>query len=107
MSDEYDKSMPGEPGAIVARAGRRLAVQRSAWLNDWYISYSPRNDNQNAEGDWAEWVALAREILAADASRHLASGGPVPAGSYLVGEKCSEETSPPWPRLPSDTEGGK
>lgn len=47
-------------------AGRRLAVRKSDYLAGWWVSHSPRNGNQNAEGEWAEWVALARAILAAD-----------------------------------------
>lgn len=41
-------------------------MRRSKWLEDWWISYSPRNDNQNAEGTWKEWVSLASRILEAD-----------------------------------------
>ena len=54
----------GKPGQTVITAGRRLAICRSEYLGDWYISWSPRNDNQNAEGPWDEWVALAHAILA-------------------------------------------
>lgn len=49
-----------------AVGARRLAMRRSKWLEDWWISYSPRNDNQNAEGTWEEWVSLASKILEAD-----------------------------------------
>lgn len=40
---------------------------KSECLEDWWISHSPRNDNQNAEGTWEEWVSLASAILKADA----------------------------------------
>ncbi|MCW1431359.1 hypothetical protein [Novosphingobium sp. JCM 18896] len=46
--------------------GRRCGVEKSAWLDGWFISWSPRNDNQNAEGPWEDWVSLAKAILAAD-----------------------------------------
>jgi hypothetical protein len=51
------------------RSGRRLAIKNSDWLPDWYISWSPRNCNQNAEGPWSEWVELAKAILAEDERR--------------------------------------
>ena len=47
-------------------AGRRLAVRRSEWLDEWWVSHSPRNSNSNAEGAWEEWVALAKRIIDAD-----------------------------------------
>ena len=52
--------------AAPAVGARMLAMCRSKWLEDWWISYSPRNDNQNAEGTWEEWVSLASKILEAD-----------------------------------------
>ena len=54
---------------IVVSSGRRLAVAKSGHIDDWYISYSPRNDNQNAEGTWEEWVNLAKAILEEDEER--------------------------------------
>jgi hypothetical protein len=62
----------GEPGSIerehesysrALSSGRRLGVRPSEWLDDWWISWSPRNSNQNAEGEWSEWVELARMII--------------------------------------------
>lgn len=47
-------------------AGKRLAIEESEWLNDWFMSASPRNGNSNAEGQWCQWVHLARLILASD-----------------------------------------
>lgn len=55
------------PGQLVANGGRRLAVQASEWLDNWYVAYSPRNDNNNAEGPWEDWVTLAHDILRIDA----------------------------------------
>ena len=43
--------------------GKRLGMERSGWLNDWFSSYSPRNSNNNAEGPWDHWVDLAVQIL--------------------------------------------
>ena len=51
----------------VCAGARRLAVCKSEYLSDWWISHSPRNDNENAEGTWEEWVFLASEILKVDA----------------------------------------
>lgn len=45
-------------------AAKRLGVEQSEWLDDWFVSHSPRNGNQNAEGMWCQWVHLARLILA-------------------------------------------
>lgn len=50
-------------------AGRRLAMMSVMEFTDWYISHSPRNGNQNAEGPWSEWVQLAKLILAEDERR--------------------------------------
>ncbi|BET51790.1 hypothetical protein RGQ21_67720 [Kitasatospora aureofaciens] len=44
-------------------AGKRLAVQRSDFLRDWFVSYSPRNCSEYAEGPWEHWVDLAVKIL--------------------------------------------
>lgn len=49
------------------RSEKRCGIQRSAWLTGWYVPWSPRNDNENAEGPWSHWVALARAILEVDA----------------------------------------
>ena len=48
---------------IILSAGRRLAIVKSNSIENWYFSYSPRNDNTHAEGTWEEWVELAKEIL--------------------------------------------
>lgn len=45
-------------------AGKRLAVEESEWMPGWFCSASPRNSNGNAEGQWCQWVHLARLILA-------------------------------------------
>jgi len=43
--------------------GKRLGMERSDWLSDWFTSYSPRNSNSNAEGPWDHWVDFAVQIL--------------------------------------------
>ncbi|MGC5796466.1 hypothetical protein [Sphingomonas sp. NFX23] len=48
------------------QGGKRCGIQRSAWLPSFYVGWSPRNENENAEGPWSDWVALAHAILAAD-----------------------------------------
>ena len=52
---------------------KRCGIQRSVWLPSFFVGWSPRNDNENAEGPWSDWVALAHAILAADeqARAHL------------------------------------
>lgn len=48
------------------QAEKRLGVQRSVWLTSWFIPWSPRNGNENAEGPWSHWVAFAHAIIEAD-----------------------------------------
>lgn len=67
-------------------AGKRLGVRWCPWMGDWFTSWSPRNDNESAEGSWDHWVDLALKILAdpmteivrPDAYR----AGPEPIGFY-------------------------
>lgn len=61
---------------------KRCGIRRSDWLTGWYVPWSPRNDNHNAEGGWSDWVALANAILAADAKAQavLAAAAPVSGG---------------------------
>lgn len=40
------------------RGEKRLAMQRSDWMPSWFVPWSPRNDNQNAEGPWSHWSSL-------------------------------------------------
>jgi hypothetical protein len=52
----------------VASGGKRLALERSEWMGDWFVGASPRNGNNFAEGQWAHWVALACNILRHEAT---------------------------------------
>jgi hypothetical protein len=45
------------------QAGKRLGVWWTPWMGDWFTSWSPRNDNNHAEGPWVQWVDLALRIL--------------------------------------------
>lgn len=63
------------------RSEKRCGIQRSAWLTGWFVPWSPRNDNENAEGPWSHWVALAENILAADAKARAALTTPKPDAS--------------------------
>jgi hypothetical protein len=47
----------------VIHAGKRLALEKSGWAGDWFMSSSPRNGNSHAEGQWDQWVDLALKIL--------------------------------------------
>lgn len=51
-------------GDVHIDAGKRCGMTKSDFLDDWFVSYSPRNSNNNAEGPWCHWVHLARLILA-------------------------------------------
>lgn len=59
-------STPNDPREYVRGGDRRCAMRKSEWLDGWWVSYSPRNSNSNAEGSWDDWVLLARNILKAD-----------------------------------------
>lgn len=49
--------------------GRRCAVRKSEWMDDWWVGTSPRNgDGASVEGPWEDWVTLARAILELDAT---------------------------------------
>lgn len=53
-------------------AGRRLAIEKSDWMENWWVAHSPRNGKSAcAEGPWEEWVELARQILEVDARMRL------------------------------------
>lgn len=45
------------------KAGKRLGMRWAPWMGDWFTSWSPRNDNDHAEGYWDQWVDLALKIL--------------------------------------------
>ena len=47
----------------VFETAKRLGLRWMPWMGDWFVSWSPRNDNSNAEGSWVEWVGLAVQIL--------------------------------------------
>jgi hypothetical protein len=48
----------------MVKAGKRLAIVGGSLGEHWFHSYSPRNGNDFAEGQWCQWVHLARLILA-------------------------------------------
>lgn len=80
-------------------AAKRLAVAESEWMDNWYVSHSPRNDNSNAEGNWCEWVHLARLILAhpltAEQMPDFALAYPDPAHVYSGGHPACTVCNPP------------
>ena len=48
--------------------GRRCAIYRH--VEDWWVGISPRNGyGASVEGTWADWVVLARRILAVEEAR--------------------------------------
>lgn len=44
-------------------AAKRLGIRWAPWMGDWFVAWSPRNDNTHAEGEWDQWVDLAIQIL--------------------------------------------
>lgn len=52
----------------VISAAKRCGVQWAPWMGDWFTSWSPRNDNSNAEGSWEHWTELAIRILQHEAT---------------------------------------
>lgn len=65
MSNETNPTLFEMADGLLLNGGKRCGIQQSEWLGpDWFTSWSPRNDNTNAEGMWCHWVHLARRILA-------------------------------------------
>lgn len=60
--------------------GRRCAITACNGLNDgdepdgWWVGYSPRNGmGGSVEGNWEDWVTLAKKILEEDERRRAAA----------------------------------
>ncbi len=53
-------------------AAKRLGIQRCAWMNDWFVPWSPRNENKHGEGTWHHWANLAAAILSHPATKEAA-----------------------------------
>lgn len=66
QADDQSEDSSIHPDNFAINAARRLGMRKSDWLGNWYVSWSPRNCNNNAEGPWEDWVELARRILAED-----------------------------------------
>lgn len=64
-SDEtpWRKTLKGYDEEPIIDAAKRLGLAWTPWMGDWFVSYSPRNGNSNAEGTWEHWVTLAQLIL--------------------------------------------
>jgi hypothetical protein len=65
MNDDWEQfeEVPLDDGS-----SKRCGVSWAPWMGDWFISYSPRNGNSNAEGTWDHWTQLAIAILQHDAT---------------------------------------
>jgi len=61
--EEYQKRADTFEEISVTSSGKRCGVWHDPWMGDWFTSWSPRNDNSNAEGPWAHWADLAVRIL--------------------------------------------
>jgi hypothetical protein len=70
IGERPPKMDPEDPRAYID-GGRRVAMGVCPWMGDegtWWVGTSPRNGyGASVEGDWEDWVALARGILEADA----------------------------------------
>lgn len=47
----------------IFQAGKRCGLTHDPDLGDWFMSWSPKNGNSNAEGPWHHWANLAAMIL--------------------------------------------
>lgn len=56
----------------VLKGGKRLGIRWTPWMGDWFVSWSPRNDNEHAEGQWFQWAHLAAAILSHPMTRAVA-----------------------------------
>lgn len=45
------------------RSSKRASIVWTPWMGDWFVSHSPRNGNEHAEGTWDHWVQVALSIL--------------------------------------------
>jgi hypothetical protein len=61
--------MTYDDAPVAVTGGKRLGITWASWMGDWFVSYSPRNDNENAEGQWDQWVSMAIKILQHDATK--------------------------------------
>jgi hypothetical protein len=62
FDDEFDE-------VPVFAAGKRTGLQHTSWMGDWFVSWSPRNGNSNAEGPWDQWVDFALKVLSHPATK--------------------------------------
>lgn len=56
--DEYE-----EQYIMGIKSSKRASIRWTPWMGDWFVSHSPRNGNENAEGTWDHWVQVALSIL--------------------------------------------
>ena len=54
MNEQYIKGV---------RSSKRASIVWTPWMGDWFVSHSPRNGNEHAEGTWDHWVQVALSIL--------------------------------------------
>lgn len=47
----------------IIRAAKRCGLSWAPQSGDWFVAWSPRNGNTNAEGPWNHWATLAALIL--------------------------------------------
>lgn len=59
----WRKTLSGYDEKPMLDAAKRLGVAWTPWMGDWFVSWSPRNSNNNAEGTWEHWITLAQLIL--------------------------------------------
>lgn len=65
-------------------SAKRLGVQWTPWMGDWFTSWSPRNSNNHGEGTWDHWVDLALMILSDPMTEIVRPGAYAPKAAKFV-----------------------
>ncbi len=102
----------GTEEIAVHEGGKRCGLTWAPWMTDWFVSYSPRNGNSNAEGTWDHWVDLALHILRDPLTgivrpdAHRAVAGVAPVGFYSESNRrlTADEL---WERFGSEIGGAR
>lgn len=62
-AEEWADSFGCYQGRAMGDGGKRLGMEWTPWMGDWFTSYSPRNSNSHGEGFWDHWINLALSVL--------------------------------------------
>lgn len=91
MGIDFERAAADFEHVPVIHGGKRLGVRWTPWMGDHFNSWSPRNANPNAEGDWHQWAHLAAQILTHPLTKQVCPelyrpDLPTQTGLYYVGE---------------------